>query len=98
LARIRENGRYGFADKSGKLVIPARYEYAESFSDGFAVVGEDQHFWYIDSRGNRASFGIFAAASPFFKGLANVQLISQDETKPDRFAYIDTNGRRIFAY
>jgi hypothetical protein len=100
LARIREHSLYGYADKSGAIVVAARYMYAESFSDGLAVVGDGtDRFWYIDQHGNRAIPGEFAAASPFFRGLANVQMIPRDGRQTGAsFAYIDTKGRRIFTY
>jgi hypothetical protein len=96
---------YGYADKSGAIVIPARYKYAESFSEGFAVVGDDTYvegtykFSYIDRRGVRSIPGEFEAASPFFKGLAHVHLFPRDEKRTrESFAYIDTKGRRVFSY
>lgn len=41
-----EGGRYGFRDKTGKLVIPHRFQHAFPFSDGLAFV--------IFPRGQRA--------------------------------------------
>ena len=99
LARIQEQGLYGYVDKVGVLVIPPRYKYAESFSEGFAVVGDDRdRLWYIDERGDRTIPGEFAAASPFFKGLANVRLLTSERKSGSAFAYIDTKGRRVFRY
>jgi hypothetical protein len=99
LARIQERGLYGCADKSGVSVIPPQYKYAESFSEGFAVVGDySAAVWYIDQTGNRTIPGEFAAASPFFKGLANVRLLPQRLRSGARFAYIDTKGSRLFTY
>jgi len=99
LSRIKEGERYGYANKSGAVVIPATYKYAESFSEGFAVIGDDfSKVWYIDQNGNRTIPGEFAAASPFFKGLANVRMLPLGARNGARFAYIDTKGRRLFSY
>src|SRR6478752_4297339 len=38
LGRVRQNGKYGFVDKTGKLIIPAKYEMADAFSEDFAMV------------------------------------------------------------
>ena len=32
---------YGFADETGKVVIPCKYDYAGNFKDGLAMVGVD---------------------------------------------------------
>jgi hypothetical protein len=93
LARIRAESQSGYVDKSGAIVIPAQYEYEEDFSEGFAVVRGSKGYQYIDKEGRDAGFGNFAAASPFFKGLAHVRLLSGRG-----FAYIDQTGRRVFEY
>ena len=100
LARIREHGLYGYADKSGSIRIAPQYKYAEDFSEGLAVVGDGAgRYWYIDLHGDRTIASEFAAASPFFKGLANVELLPSDAAEARAaFAYIDTKGRRVFNY
>ena len=100
LSRIREHALYGYADKSGSIRIAPQYKYAEDFSEGFVVVGDlAGQYWYIDQHGNRTIAGEFAAASPFFKGLANVRMLPGDAAAARAtFAYIDTKGRRIFTY
>jgi WG containing repeat len=34
-------GRYGYIDKSGKMVIPPQYVMADNFSEGLAAVESD---------------------------------------------------------
>jgi len=44
---------WGYIDKTGKVVIPFKYDSASSFSEGLAAVREDKHeSVYIDPRGN----------------------------------------------
>lgn len=38
----------GFINKSGNLVIPAKFDYVYSFSCGWAFVGEDREYKFID--------------------------------------------------
>ena len=38
LTRIRLNGKYGFIDKTGREVIPIKYDYVFNFSEGLATV------------------------------------------------------------
>jgi WG containing repeat len=96
LTRILEDGKYGYADKSGRPVIEPQFKEAESFREGLAVVGDGEgRYWYINTRGQRSFRGEFALASPFFKGLAHVQLLPDDA---EEFAYIDAKGRVVFRY
>lgn len=46
------NGKLGFIDKAGKLVIPAKYDDAESFHSGKARVLLNGRRFYIDRNGN----------------------------------------------
>ena len=100
LARIREGELYGYADKSGSIKVTPRYKYAEDFSEGFAVVSHNaDRYFYIDAKGNRTIPGEFAAASPFFKGLAQIRFLPRGAAEARaEFAYIDTKGRRVFKY
>ena len=100
LSKIRQHGLYGYADRSGAIKVAPQYKYADDFSEGFAVVGDGPYRrWYIDQQGKRKIPGEFAAASPFFKGLAHVRLLqSADPKAPEGFAYIDTKGQRVFTY
>lgn len=100
LSRIQDHGFSGYAGQSGNIAILPQWTYAEDFSEGFAVVGNPSGpFWYINRQGIRAFPGQFDAASPFFKGLADVKLSSTDAAQAHAdYAYIDTTGRRIFTY
>ncbi len=44
LSRYVEDGKYGYFDESGKIVIEATYEFAWPFKDGKAEVGEECQF------------------------------------------------------
>lgn len=57
LARIMREFRHGFMDKSGKIVIPAKYDDVRDFSEGKAAVkftnSLDESKWgYIDEKGS----------------------------------------------
>ena len=52
LARVeRLNGKYGFIDKTDKVVIPIKYDYAWSFSKGLAKVELNGKYGFIDKSG-----------------------------------------------
>ena len=52
LAPVKTQGKWGFADKTGKLVIPAQYKEVRSFSEGLAAVKKDSQWFYIRKDGS----------------------------------------------
>jgi len=100
LSRIREGDSYGYADKTGSIVVLPQWASADDFNEELAVVGNlEGPVWYIDRSGNPAFPGKFAVASSFFKGLAHVKLLPKDAREARAsFAYIDITGRRVFTY
>lgn len=51
LALIRKNGRYGYIDKEGKIVIPVEYMYGTDFFNGFANVSIGAKKFSVDVNG-----------------------------------------------
>ena len=51
------NGKFGYIDRNGKIVIPARYTSAEDFSEGLALVRpidkKSDDYGYIDRMGKK---------------------------------------------
>ncbi len=50
---LKEGGKWGFIDKTGRVVIPIRFEWVDSkgFSEGLALVGVGQKRAFIDKTG-----------------------------------------------
>ena len=53
IALARKNGKYGYIHKSGKVVIPFKYEQATHFeeSNGFATVRRNGEQYLVDTTG-----------------------------------------------
>lgn len=51
LAVVKSNGKYGFIDKTGKEVIPLKYDYAEDFYKGSAIITWKEKKGLIDRMG-----------------------------------------------
>lgn len=52
LASFEKNGKYGYVDTKGRIVIEPQYDYAYDFSEGLAMVaGEDLKCGYINKQG-----------------------------------------------
>jgi len=81
-AAVCNDGKWGFVDTDGKLVIDYTYEEAESFSNGFAAVYADGKWGYIDTEGNQMISFQFLAATHFSKsGTAAVKTEDNGEEK-----------------
>ncbi len=48
LAGVRINGKHGFIDKTGQIVIEPRFISASQFSNGLAAVADQTGTGYID--------------------------------------------------
>jgi hypothetical protein len=70
----RINGKYGYVDEAGNVIIPARFDGADSFSEGLAVVLDSGRFGYIDSQGAFAIPAVYRHARAFQDGVAPVRL------------------------
>ena len=51
LARVKQDGKYGFADSSGEIVIPCTFDDAFPFKGGVACVVVDDLWGFIDATG-----------------------------------------------
>jgi hypothetical protein len=80
----------GFLDLSGNVRVPAKYWFAESFSEGRAAVsGKGTDSWgYVDTSGALVIPQRFGSAQEFVDGLALVFL-------EDAWCYIDLQGRVV---
>ncbi len=70
------NSKQGYADESGKIVIPCKWSYAGEFSEGLAVVmdaSEGKGYGFIDKSGAFVFQEKWYGAGDFSKGLAPVR-------------------------
>jgi hypothetical protein len=81
-----EDYKYGYIDKTGKVVIPLIYDYISPFSEGLAYVEKDGKCGYIDKTGKVIIPLIYEIAQSFSEGLAAVE-------KDGKWGYIDKTGK-----
>ena len=62
LSCVKQNGKYGFIDKKGKVIIPFQFDDAESFSDGLAKVRQNDKYGFVDKEGKVVVPFLFDAA------------------------------------
>jgi hypothetical protein len=93
-----KGGGWGYIDRTGTLVIPARFQEVQPFHEGLAVaaeLGKSLH-GYLDKSGQWKIAPLFGHTGFFEKGRAVVQVT--DETKRPRkphWGVIDTEGRFV---
>lgn len=100
LTAFQENGKWGYINKSGNLVIPAQFEEARAFKNGLAPVrirldNFTTKWGYIDTSGKIVIQPQFFNAQPFSENLAAVEI--GIENSSNRWAYIDTTGKVVIA-
>lgn len=87
-AWIRETSGYTFVNTNGKYSFgDIHYDMAESFSDGYAMVQQDNDFYFIDKYGKQKSPTYFGAQS-FSEGLAAVR-------KSSGWTFVNTSFKEV---
>jgi hypothetical protein len=90
LRPIQQNGRWGYIDTAGKVVIKPQFYWAEEFSEGLAAFeSDDGHYGYIDETGKVVIEPILERWSPFSEGLAAVAIKNRE------WGYIDKTGKWV---
>lgn len=91
LFRIVEGGKYGFIDRKGRVVVEPRFDDAEEFSEGLALVSLNGRKVFIDATGAVVvAPEDFEPINGFTDGLARGNITSgSSHTK----GYIDKTGR-----
>lgn len=89
LAKVTVDGKAGFIDSTGKLVIPAKYSDAGEFNEGLAPFENSKGKWgYINSDGKTAIPAAYDWAISFHEGLGLVQV-------GKLWGFIDRNGKIV---
>lgn len=88
-AAVKKDGKWGFIDTNGNMVIEPKYIAVWSFSEGLAAVQiQDGKWGFINTEGNEVIKPQFDAAWYFSEGLA---VIKQGKY----FGYINTSGEIV---
>ena len=69
---MRVGEKYGYIDKTGKIILKPQFDFAGRFSDGLALIRVGSEYGYIDRSGEFIIKPQYLRASPFSEGLAVV--------------------------
>lgn len=88
LAAIKMNGKWGYINTNGEIIIPCRFEKADSFSDGLASVAFKVRWGYIDKYNRTIIPFNYQCAFPFLEGIAAI-------SAEDGNGHISKNGHVV---
>jgi hypothetical protein len=106
LSPVYENGRWGYADRGGRVVIPAQFDAALPFTNGLARVGvvneelpevearPNIKWGYIDERGRVLVELRYAELRDFSEGLAVAAVLDAGQPKRPGFGRGDRRNLR----
>lgn len=88
LAMVKLNGKYGFIDESGALVISCKYNCAARFYDGLAGVELNSKWGFVDRSGDLVIPCKYDRVGCFSEGLCDVVLNG-------KYGFIDGTGALV---
>ena len=88
LALVREDGLFGYINKSGEYVIQPQFSKAKSFSEGYAAVEKNKAWGFIDTKGAWAIEPTYDKVKYFNSGYVLV-------LKDDEWRYIDSAEKEL---
>jgi hypothetical protein len=98
LSAVQLDGKYGYIDTKGRMVIAPRFEAAGSFAEGLAAVQIGDRWGYINSLGQVVIQPQFNSADAFVRGRARVKLKTKglgSLLMQEVSRYIDTTGKFV---
>jgi hypothetical protein len=68
------NGKYGYKDKTGKIIIEPKYDKAFEFSEGLASIRQNGKWGYIDKSGTEIVKPQYSYTESFHNGIAYINI------------------------
>ena len=91
LARVRLREKWGFIDKTDKIVIPFRYDNASDFKEGLARINVNGKVGFIDKTEKIVIPMIYEGACEFCEGLSAVRIRK-------KWGFINKAGKTVLPF
>jgi hypothetical protein len=88
LFKVRKDGKSGFINDKGQIIIDLVFDGVSSFSEGLARIFVRGKVGFINTKGNIKIQPKFDTVSGFSEGMADAKI-------DDKFGYIDTSGEFV---
>lgn len=95
LKPFNENGKVGYKDENGNIIIQSKYEKGLEFSEGLAAVKQNDKWGYIDKSGEIVIPCEYINVKSFSEGLAAVVGKKGKLGLPGKWGYIDKTGQIV---
>ena len=86
---VVQNGKWGFIDKTGKIVINQKFDKVSPFEEGLSRVKVGDKYGFIDKTGKIVINPQFDKVSGFSEGLCGVKI-------GNKWGYIDKTGKYVW--
>lgn len=90
--RIKIGEKYGYANREGKIVIPAQFEYGDAFNEGLAIVSPKNGIASIIDKTGKVLVDNLGKGAGFYKfnnGLARCRDANR------KYGFLDVTGKRV---
>lgn len=88
IAAFEKNGKYGYMDTRGNILVKAKYEYCENFINGVAIVKDSDNYYLIGRNGKK----IINSGFEYISSYDNKYFLCSDEK--DSYL-IDSTGENV---
>ena len=85
LSKVKKDGKIGYVNKEGVVVIQLQYDEGLAFKEGYVAVRTGLKWQYLDSTGKTITEAIYEDAGSFGNGLAPV-------AKNNLYGFVNTKG------
>ncbi|MFN0136122.1 MAG: WG repeat-containing protein, partial [Phycisphaerae bacterium] len=93
---VMSEGKAGFADRAGKIVVPYQFEDAVTFREGLARVKQDGKWGFVDATGTVKIAAQLDTAADFYDGLAHV--CKREGLMGHKCGFVDIEGKVVVGY
>jgi hypothetical protein len=94
---VEQGRKWGYIDKTGRVIIPCQFDSAANFSEGLAAVHIKEKTGYIDATGKFVIPPRFLTGFPFSGGLALVVISGSGNgvTYMNQLGYVNRSGQVV---
>ena len=88
VSKVKKDGKIGYVDINGKIIIPLEYDEGMTFNEGYAAVRKGEKWAFLDSTGKAITEFVYQDAMGFAEGLAPAK-------KSSGWGYINHEGKEV---
>jgi len=94
---VYKDKKWGYIDKTGRIIIPFKFDSADEFSEGLAAVSIKEKSGYIDETGKFVISPPSLSGFPFSDGMALVVIreFEKDHLHMHKLGYINRSGKVV---